>query len=102
MLPRRHCRRRLSPEAVEVASFRSGNLVTIRVMDHGAGIANPGNLFVPFYTTKRHGTGLGLLLVKQIAEAHGGAVTLSDRPDHASGACADFILPAAENSLSNP
>jgi two-component system nitrogen regulation sensor histidine kinase NtrY len=89
----------VEPGAVEVTSFRSGNLVTIRVMDRGAGIANPGNLFVPFYTTKRHGTGLGLLLVKQIAEAHGGAVTLSDRPDHESGACADFLLPAVENSL---
>ncbi len=88
-----------SPEArgeIEVTAFRHGNRVTIRVMDQGAGIANPGNLFVPFYTTKRHGTGLGLLLVKQIAEAHGGAVTLSQRPNQERGACADFSIPAVE------
>lgn len=51
---------------------------------------------MPFYTTKRHGTGLGLLLVKQIAEAHGGAVTLSQRPNQERGACADFSIPAVE------
>ncbi len=79
--------------AVELLSFRNGNFLTIRVMDHGGGIANPGNLFVPFYTTKRHGTGLGLLLVKQIAEAHGGAITLVARQDGVGGACADLLLP---------
>jgi two-component system nitrogen regulation sensor histidine kinase NtrY len=85
------------PGEIEVAAFRHGNLVTIRVMDEGAGIANPGNLFVPFYTTKRHGTGLGLLLVKQIAEAHGGVVTLSQRPDRERGACADLSIPVADS-----
>jgi two-component system nitrogen regulation sensor histidine kinase NtrY len=84
-------------QAVELSSFKTGNLVTIRVMDRGPGIGNTTNLFVPFYTTKRTGSGLGLLLVKQIAEAHGGLVTLSARPDQQSGACADLLLPNARS-----
>jgi two-component system nitrogen regulation sensor histidine kinase NtrY len=86
----------LAESPVELLSFRNGNFLTIRVMDRGGGIANPGNLFVPFYTTKRHGTGLGLLLVKQIAEAHGGAITLVPRTDGEMGTCADFLLPLFE------
>lgn len=52
----------------------------IEIRDLGPGIANPSNLFVPFYTTKPQGTGIGLALVKQIAEAHGGSVSLVNQP----------------------
>ncbi len=65
--------------------------VTIRICDSGLGLANPSNLFVPFYTTKTHGTGTGLVLVKQIAEAHDGSVLLHGRP--AGGAEAELRLP---------
>ncbi len=49
------------------------------VEDDGPGLANTANLFVPFFTTKPKGTGIGLVLSRQIAEAHGGALTLQNR-----------------------
>ena len=53
--------------------------VEVVVEDEGLGIANPGNLFVPFFTTKPGGSGIGLFLSRQIAEGHGGSVTLRNR-----------------------
>ena len=47
----------------------------------GPGIMNPTNLFVPFFTTKPGGSGIGLALSRQIAEAHGGSLTLANRKD---------------------
>lgn len=49
------------------------------VEDEGPGLPNTGNLFVPFFTTKPHGSGIGLVLSRQIAEAHGGALSLANR-----------------------
>jgi nitrogen fixation/metabolism regulation signal transduction histidine kinase len=56
--------------------------VEIRVEDDGPGIASTANLFVPFFTTKPGGSGIGLVLSRQIAEAHGGSLTLENRLDH--------------------
>lgn len=67
------------------------NLV-ITIQDHGLGIANPQNLFVPFYTTKPNGSGVGLALAQQIAQAHQGAVHLVNA-DPGPGACAIVRLP---------
>ena len=53
--------------------------VEIFVEDEGLGLANTSNLFVPFFTTKPGGSGIGLVLSRQIAEAHGGALTLDNR-----------------------
>jgi len=53
----------------------------IWVEDNGAGIEESGNLFVPFFTTKPGGSGIGLVLSRQIAEAHGGSLTLDNRTD---------------------
>lgn len=55
--------------------------VELWVEDGGPGLSNPENLFVPFYTTKPQGTGIGLVLARQIAEAHGGTVTLEERAE---------------------
>jgi hypothetical protein len=48
--------------------------VEIRIEDNGAGIADTANLFVPFFTTKPDGSGIGLVLCQQIAENHGGTL----------------------------
>ncbi len=77
--------------SVSIAWALEGETAVIRIHDSGFGIANPGNLFVPFYTTKQHGTGIGLALVKQIVEAHNGSVSLQN---HAlGGAEATLRLP---------
>ena len=51
------------------------------VRDEGPGLGSTGNLFVPFYTTKPGGSGIGLVFSRQVAEAHGGTLTLADRTD---------------------
>jgi two-component system, NtrC family, nitrogen regulation sensor histidine kinase NtrY len=55
------------------------------VLDEGPGISNPTNLFVPFFTTKPGGSGIGLVLSRQIAEGHGGSLTLQNRTDRRGG-----------------
>ena len=51
------------------------------VEDEGPGLSNTGNLFVPFFTTKPGGSGIGLVLSRQIAEAHSGTLQLQNRQD---------------------
>jgi nitrogen fixation/metabolism regulation signal transduction histidine kinase len=62
------------------------------VADEGPGLSNTGNLFVPFFTTKPGGSGIGLVLCRQIAEAHGGSLTLENREDR-TGCRASLRLP---------
>jgi signal transduction histidine kinase len=69
--------------------------VEITVTDGGPGLANTANLFVPFFTTKPGGSGIGLSLSRQIAEAHGGTLSLENRPDR-KGCVARLVLPLAE------
>jgi two-component system, NtrC family, nitrogen regulation sensor histidine kinase NtrY len=60
---------------------RSASFLEVWVDDDGPGLSNKGNLFVPFFTTKPQGSGIGLVLSRQIAEAHGGSLTLENRVD---------------------
>ncbi len=66
---------------VTVAWNGGGSALEVTVRDEGPGLSNTDNLFVPFFTTKPKGTGIGLVLCRQIAEAHGGALTLANRGD---------------------
>ena len=70
----------------------NGESVDIFIDDEGHGIMNPTNLFVPFFTTKPKGSGIGLALSRQIAEAHGGSLSVSNRTDR-NGAEALLRLP---------
>jgi two-component system, NtrC family, nitrogen regulation sensor histidine kinase NtrY len=88
--------------AVDAALETQGNVaigwrekegcVEIFVQDDGPGIMNPANLFVPFFTTKPDGSGIGLPLSRQIAEAHGGSLVLTNR-EPGQGAQALLRLP---------
>ncbi len=71
---------------------RKGAGVEVSVEDDGPGLANTGNLFVPFFTTKPGGSGIGLVLSRQIAEGHGGTLALENRAG-ARGCVARLGLP---------
>lgn len=78
---------------VELTWQRLPGAIEIMITDAGPGIANPSNLFVPFFTTKQKGSGIGLVLCRQIAENHGGSITLENRTDGPSGCIARLRLP---------
>jgi two-component system nitrogen regulation sensor histidine kinase NtrY len=80
---------------VEIAWESVAGEVVIAILDTGPGLTNKGNLFVPFYTTKPSGTGIGLVLAQQIAQAHRGSVQLANRTDGPCGCRADLRLPFA-------
>jgi nitrogen fixation/metabolism regulation signal transduction histidine kinase len=77
---------------VQVGWSRQGAQLDVWIVDDGPGIPNTANLFVPFFTTKQGGSGIGLVLSRQIAEAHGGELTLKNRSD-ARGCEARLRLP---------
>ena len=64
---------------VQVGWSRNHSHVDLVVQDEGPGLPATGNLFVPFFTTKPGGSGIGLVLSRQIAEAHGGTLALKNR-----------------------
>ena len=78
---------------VSIGWRRNGTMIEIWVQDAGPGLSTTANLFVPFFTTKPGGSGIGLVLSRQIAEGHGGALTLENRSD-GSGCLALLRLPA--------
>jgi nitrogen fixation/metabolism regulation signal transduction histidine kinase len=93
----------LIANAVEAAGETGGGVrvrwdadpswVVVAIEDEGAGLAATANLFVPFYTTKPGGSGIGLVLGRAIAEAHHGRLTLSNRGDGVRGCRATIWLP---------
>lgn len=78
---------------IEITWEVSGHEVIIAILDDGPGLINASNLFVPFYTTKPGGTGIGLALTQQIALAHKGSARLANRDDGHSGCRAELHLP---------
>jgi nitrogen fixation/metabolism regulation signal transduction histidine kinase len=82
-----------APEPVELRALRGRDAIVFEVEDSGTGVANPDNLFVPFFTTKPGGSGIGLVLARQVAEAHGGSLSLQNRR-HRSGCIAQLTVPA--------
>ena len=78
---------------VRVRWTAAGGTVDLVVVDDGPGLPQTANLFVPFFTTKPTGSGIGLVLSRQIAEAHGGRLTLANRGDGSHGCEARLQLP---------
>jgi two-component system nitrogen regulation sensor histidine kinase NtrY len=72
---------------------RDGSMLEIWIEDDGPGLSGTANLFVPFFTTKPGGSGIGLVLSRQIAEGHGGALALENRTN-GQGCVARLRLPA--------
>jgi len=77
---------------VNVGWRREYSSLLVWVRDEGPGLSNTANLFVPFFTTKPGGSGIGLVLSRQIAEAHGGELTLKNAAD-GRGCEARLLLP---------
>ena len=71
---------------------RAGPMLEAWIEDEGPGLQNTANLFVPFFTTKAGGSGIGLVLSRQIAEGHGGSLTVENRTDR-RGTRATLRLP---------
>jgi two-component system nitrogen regulation sensor histidine kinase NtrY len=78
---------------VRMGWIAAGGVLEIRVEDEGFGLADDANLFVPFYTTKQEGSGVGLVLSRKIAERHGGTLRLTNRED-GRGCLAVLALPS--------
>jgi len=81
---------------VSVTWSTTATSAVVQVRDNGMGLMNPANLFVPFYTTKPEGSGIGLVLAQQIATAHKGSVTLYNNPD-GPGCIAELRLPLEQS-----
>jgi len=75
--------------------------VTLAIEDEGPGLLNPANVFTPFYTTKPSGSGVGLVLSRQIAEAHGGSIDIANRPS-GRGCVVRVILPRSPAQSTAP
>ncbi len=83
--------------SVRIRWARQNGTLSLMVEDEGPGLASAANLFVPFFTTKPQGSGIGLVLSRQIAEAHGGSLSLENRTDR-RGCIALLRMEASEET----
>ena len=81
---------------IELLSVQEGKNIKISIIDEGLGIQNPNNLFVPFYTTKANGQGIGLSFCRHIIELHSGFLTIRNR-NNQRGAIATILIPKVES-----
>ena len=82
-------------EDLEATALVRKVMAEVIIRDDGPGLPESGNLIVPFFTTKKDGSGIGLFLSRQIAEAHGGSATVVNRGGH-PGCEAVLRIPLAE------
>ena len=86
-----------------VCGHRAGDWFELQVEDEGNGLPDTSNLFVPFFTTKPNGSGIGLALSRQLAEAHGGTMSLEPRtngPGCRATLRLPMLMPAGEPPVS--
>jgi nitrogen fixation/metabolism regulation signal transduction histidine kinase len=83
-----------APEDVCLSVRRAAGAFVVEVTDRGSGMTDTvmSNALVPFYSTKRSGTGLGLALAREIAEAHGGRIAINNR--EGGGIAVGLVIPA--------
>ena len=79
--------------SIRVNIIKEQNKVFIDVIDLGVGIKNTHNLFTPFYTTKKQGSGIGLVLCRQIIEAHKGYLSIQNNAEDQKGVTVRITLP---------
>jgi nitrogen fixation/metabolism regulation signal transduction histidine kinase len=82
---------------VEVQWNADPEEVVLTINDNGPGLLNPSNVFTPFYTTKPNGSGVGLVLSRQIAEAHGGRIEIGNRIG-VRGCAVRVVLPRSRST----
>lgn len=90
-----------SHEHVEVHWDADAQDVILTIDDDGPGLLNPSNVFTPFYTTKPNGSGVGLVLSRQIAEAHGGRIEIGNRAG-IRGCSVKVVLPRSPSIVAQP
>ncbi|MGX5173583.1 sensor histidine kinase [Aliikangiella sp. IMCC44653] len=86
----------LELKKIEINAEVANENLIITIKDCGSGIANPKNLFVPFYTTKKSGSGIGLTLCQQILSSHDATLHLTNR-ENSAGAQATIVFPVKVN-----